>query len=136
MVMLRGRAIRSEANLPPSLWAKCVQVAIYLKNHTPTRTIKDVTPHEVWSGKKLDLSRLCELGCCAFVLMQNKNNLKIYGRSIKCVLSDTWITPNDIAATIRTWDKLSSHMMSDLLKQRMMKNVLYIQVILPQLDSV
>jgi hypothetical protein len=45
--MLRGRAIRSEANLSPLLWAECVQAAVYLKNCTPTQTLKDVTPYEV-----------------------------------------------------------------------------------------
>jgi hypothetical protein len=85
-MMLRGQAIWSESNFPPSLRAECVQAAVYLKNHTPTWVLKNITPYEVWHGRKPNLSHLHELGCWAFVLIQNKSNPKIYGQSTECIL--------------------------------------------------
>ena len=63
MVMNRARAIRSDSKLPPSLWAESVRAAAYIKNRTPTRTLKDKMPYEMWHGTKPDLSHLRELGC-------------------------------------------------------------------------
>jgi hypothetical protein len=84
--MSRARAIRSATNLPPELWAECVLTAVYLKNLSATHAIPDKTPSELWLSRKPDLSHLREIGCRAFVLIQNHHNPKIYDQSIECVL--------------------------------------------------
>ena len=38
-----------------------------LKNHTPTRTLEDKTPFEMWYGERLDVLHLHELGCKVWV---------------------------------------------------------------------
>jgi transposase InsO family protein len=85
-LMSRERSIRSDANLPPSLWGECILTAVYLKNRMPTKALEDKTPYEVWTGHKPDLSHLREIGCRAFILIQNRHVAKIYNRSVKCVL--------------------------------------------------
>jgi hypothetical protein len=44
------------------------------------------TPFEHWYGHKPDLSHLCEIGCRAFVLIQNRHNPKVYSCLVECVL--------------------------------------------------
>jgi transposase InsO family protein len=84
-IMNRARAIRSDAKLPPSLWAESVRAAAYLKNRTHTRTLQDKTPYEMWFGVRPDITHLRELGCRAWVHITGENP-KIYNRSIECVL--------------------------------------------------
>ena len=57
----------------------------YLKNHTPTRTLADKTPFEMWYGRHPDVSHLHELGCKVWVHIPGENP-KIYNHSIKCIL--------------------------------------------------
>ena len=86
-IMSHARTICLDAKLPPNLWAEYAQTAYYLKNRTPTRALDEKTPHELWTGQKPDLTHLRELGCRAFVLIQNRHNPKIYERSVECVLA-------------------------------------------------
>src|SRR6266481_1645686 len=85
-IMSHARAIHLDAKLPPNLWAECAQAACYLKNRTPTRALDKKTLHELWTGRKPNLTHLRELGCRASVLIQNHHNPKIYEWSIECVL--------------------------------------------------
>ena len=68
----RACAIMSENKFPPKLWRECVQTAAYIRDHTPTRMLKDKTPYEAYYGTCPDLSHLCELGCQGFVLIQSE----------------------------------------------------------------
>lgn len=78
--------MRSAANVPANQWDEFVKTAAYLSERLPTRAQKDKTPYEAWYNRKPDLSHLREIGCLAFVLVQNRHNPKIYDRSIECVL--------------------------------------------------
>ena len=71
------RAIMMDCKFPPTLWGECVQTAAYLKDSTPTCTLKDKTLYEMYYGQKPDLSHLCEIGCKAFVLIQSSDRPKI-----------------------------------------------------------
>ena len=51
--------------------------AVWLKNHTPTKALDGKTPFEVTMGKKPDLSRLREWGCCVWV--RNQESAKLGG---------------------------------------------------------
>lgn len=45
-----------------------------------------MTPFKAWHGSKPDLSHLYEIGCCAFILIQDQHNPKIYAKSFECIL--------------------------------------------------
>ena len=75
------------ADLPPYLWDEFYLTASYLHARTTTRSLNGSTPFMQWYKKKRNLSHLCEIGCKAFVLIQDRNNPKIYKRStIECTL--------------------------------------------------
>src|SRR5882672_7133555 len=95
----------ADFKFPPSLWGECEQTAAYLKDCTPTHTLKDKTPYEAYYGKKPDLSHLCELGCKAFVLIQSSDQPKIYNRSIECTL----VGYSENSKAFRCWNKQTGH---------------------------
>lgn len=85
-LMGKARAMRSACNVPVNRWDEFVLTACYLSNHTPVASQDGHTPFERWYGRKPDLSHLREIGCRAFVLIQNRHNPKVYSRSVECVL--------------------------------------------------
>jgi hypothetical protein len=43
-----------------------VVTAVYILNHSPTKTLNDRTPYEAWHGRKLAVSHLRVFRCLAF----------------------------------------------------------------------
>ena len=74
------------ASLPTYLWDKFYLTASHLHAKTTTHSLKGSTPWELWHERKPDYSYMREIGCRAFVLIPNKNNPKIFERTIECVL--------------------------------------------------
>ena len=85
---LMGKActMQIHANLPPYLWDELYLTASHLHAKTTTRSLQGSTPWEMWHERSPDYSYMREIGCKAFVFIQNQNNPKIYERSIECVL--------------------------------------------------
>jgi len=79
------RAMLSDANLPPKMWAECALTSAYIKNRTLTCTLLKWTPYKAWHNRKLDVSHMQEIGCRAWVL-NHPSNPKISVRSTECVL--------------------------------------------------
>jgi hypothetical protein len=78
----RARSMRLAAGLPEHLWPEFYRTAALLANLLPTAALPcGRTPHEMWIGKKPDVSFLREIGCKAFVLVQNVYNPKVFSRS-------------------------------------------------------
>jgi hypothetical protein len=69
--MNQTRAIMADNDFPPKLWGECFLTSAYLKDRTPTRSLKNMTLFEAYYGKKPDVSHLGEIGCKAFVLIQS-----------------------------------------------------------------
>ena len=62
-----------------------MKAASFLKNRTPTRTLEDKTPFDMWYGERPDVSHLRELGCKVWVHIPS-DNPKIYNRLVECIL--------------------------------------------------
>jgi len=80
-----------DSKLLPNMWGKAMKAARYLKNHTPTRTLVDKTPFQMWYRQFPDISHLSELDCKVWIHVASENP-KIYNRSVEYVLvgySDT-----------------------------------------------
>src|SRR6266481_9171351 len=100
-ILSHTRAIMADCKFPPTLLGECVQTVAYLKDRTPTCRLKDKTPYEMYYGQKPDLSHLCKIGCKAFVLIQSKDQPKIYNRSVECVL----VRYSAKSKAFRCWNK-------------------------------
>ena len=78
----KARALISHAGLAKSYWAEAVATAAYLKNRTPTRSLKgDITPYERWYERKCDVSRLRVFGCMAYARIPPQMRQKLDDRA-------------------------------------------------------
>jgi len=73
------RAMLHESQLPKFLWGEALNHAVYLKNRTWTRALKDTTPFEVLTGSKPDLSNTHQWGCHVWV--HDTDGTKLDGRA-------------------------------------------------------
>lgn len=67
-----ARSMLSRADLPTEFWAEALNTAVYLRNRSPTSTVKGSTPHECFFGHKPDISHLKVFGCQAFLHIPDK----------------------------------------------------------------
>jgi hypothetical protein len=85
-LMAKARTMHIYAGLPAYLWDEFYLTATHLYVKTTTKSLQNKTPWELWYGQMPDYSYMCEIGCRAFILIQNQNNPKIYEWSIECIL--------------------------------------------------
>lgn len=57
-IVERARCLLYDADLPKRFWAEASSMAVYLMNRSVNSNKLDITPEELWSGKKVDLSKL------------------------------------------------------------------------------
>ena len=62
-----------------------MEIACYLVNISPSSTLEDKTPHEVWNGKKPSLSHLRLFGCDEYVHVQKEKRTKLDNKSERCI---------------------------------------------------
>jgi hypothetical protein len=84
-LMEKTRCMPSGARLGKELWAEAVRTACYLINRSPSSTLEDKTPQEVWTGKKPFLTHLKVFGCEAHVHVPKENGCKLYKKVEKCI---------------------------------------------------
>jgi hypothetical protein len=77
LLIEKGRSMLSGVGLGHDFWAVVVDTACYLKNRSPTLTLVDKTPHEVWFGKKLSIAHLRVFRCDAFMHVPNEKKSKL-----------------------------------------------------------
>lgn len=68
--MLKGK------RLPNTLWAEVVHTAVYILNRSPTKSVRNKTPFEAWSGRKPTVGHLKVFGSIAYALNQSPNKDK------------------------------------------------------------
>ena len=71
--------------LPLSFWAEAVATAVYLRNRSPTASVKDSTPYKCWHKEKSDVSHLKVFGCNAFVHIPDQKCKKLDKKSIHSI---------------------------------------------------
>jgi hypothetical protein len=99
-----ARAMRIASGLPETTWGEFVLTSAYLHNYRLTRALADKkTPYEQRFNKKPDISHLREIGCKAFVLIQNIHVTKIQPKSIECI----FVGYDTASKSYRCWHKAS-----------------------------
>ena len=68
-VVEMARCLLKTMQVPPEFWGEAVATAVYLLNRSPTKALDNMTPFEVWHGKKPKVSHLKIFGCVAYVNM-------------------------------------------------------------------
>ena len=59
----------------------------YLVNRSPSSTLHDKTPDEVWIGKKPSLTHLRVFGCDAYFHVSKGNRSKLDKKNEKCIFN-------------------------------------------------
>jgi hypothetical protein len=64
------------------LWGEAGMTTIYVKNRSPHRILKDMTPEEAFSGKKPNVENLRIFGCLVYshILRDKRNKLEPLGK--------------------------------------------------------
>ena len=58
------RAMLADARLPHRFWAEALSTAVYLRNRSPTKAVKGMTPFEAWTGEKPNAEHLRVFWMC------------------------------------------------------------------------
>ena len=80
-----ARCMLKAKNMPKEFWAETISCAIYLSNRSPTRSVKDKTPQETWSGRKPNVDHLRVFGSIAYAHVPQQERSKLDDRSVKHV---------------------------------------------------
>ncbi|NDD85268.1 hypothetical protein EBZ38_13475 [bacterium] len=75
-----ARCLLLAANAPRHLWGYALQHAAVVHNYLPHALIPDMTPHECWTGRKPDVSRLRIWGSTAHVLLNQDQQRRSGGK--------------------------------------------------------
>jgi hypothetical protein len=84
-LMEKSRCMFSGAGLGKELWVEAVGTTCYLVNRSPSSTLDEKTPQEVWTGKKPSLTHLKVIGCEAYVYVPKENMSKLDKNVEKCI---------------------------------------------------
>ena len=84
-LMEKARSMLSGVELGHEFWAEAMGTTCYLVNQSPSSTLDDKTPHEVWIGKKPFLTHLRVFGCDAYVHVPKDNKSKLDKNIEKCI---------------------------------------------------
>jgi transposase InsO family protein len=79
------RTMLKEKGLPKQFWAEAVACSTYLLNRCPTKSVKNVTPQEAWSGYKPSVAHLKIFGCLAYSQVPESKRKKLDDRGEKCI---------------------------------------------------
>ncbi len=74
-----------DAKLPHKFWAEALSTAVYLKNRSPTKALRDLTPNEAWTKKKPKVEHLRVFGCDAYAHVPKDERQKLDTKSRKCI---------------------------------------------------
>ena len=79
------RSMISDAKVPKSYWAEALNTAVYLRNRSPTSTLKNATPYEILYGTKPNVSHLKVFGSIAYAHIPKDERQKLDSKSRKCI---------------------------------------------------
>ena len=75
-VVEKARCLLFDAKLEKKFWAEAANTAVYLKNRSATSSLENITPYEVWYGKKPDLSHIRLFGSPVMAHVPKERRLK------------------------------------------------------------
>ena len=84
-LMEKARNMLIGAGLGQEFWVIIVDTACYLKNRSPTSTLVDKTPYEVWSSQKPYVSHLRVFGFKYFMHVLKEKMRKLDNKCEKCI---------------------------------------------------
>lgn len=79
------RSMLGDSGLPKRFWAEVLHTAVYIRNRCPSSSLPhDLTPMEIWSGVKPDVSHLRVFGSVVFAHVSSDERGKFDPKTKKC----------------------------------------------------
>ncbi|KAK8635004.1 hypothetical protein V6N13_022882 [Hibiscus sabdariffa] len=75
------RSMMSHTDLPTSFWGYALETAVFTLNRVPSKSVQK-TPHEMWTGRRPNMSFMKIWGCKAYV--KHQMSTKLEPKSEKC----------------------------------------------------
>jgi hypothetical protein len=85
ILMDKARSMLNGVGLAQELWVEAVDTARYLVNMSPSSTLVDTTPNEVWYGKNTSVAHIKVFGCDAFLHVPKEKRRKMDKKEVKCI---------------------------------------------------
>ena len=79
------RSMLIDANLPHKFWAEGLSTAVYLKNRSPAKAVKGMTPFEAWKNTRPKVGHLRVFGCDAFAHIPKDERHKLDAKARKSI---------------------------------------------------
>lgn len=79
------RAMLIDSGLPHKFWAEALSTACYLKNRSPARALKGVTPYQALMGRKPNVDHLKVFGCLCYAHVPKDERKKLDSKSVTCI---------------------------------------------------
>ncbi len=80
------RSMLADAKLPQKFWAEALSTAVYLRNRSPTKSVKGMTPFEAWTGEKPKVDHLRIFGCTVYAHVPKDERKKLDPKAKTCNL--------------------------------------------------
>lgn len=80
-----ARTMINEKGLPKTFSAVAVEIAVYILNRCPTKSVWNKTPYEAWAGLKLSVSNFTVFGCICYAHVPVEKRRKFDEKSEKCI---------------------------------------------------
>lgn len=84
-VVEMARSNLKSMDVPEKLWGEAVNHAVYILNRITTKSLKNSTPYELWTGRKPNLDHVRVFGCIAYARIAQAHLKKLDDRSKKLV---------------------------------------------------
>ncbi|KAI5323714.1 hypothetical protein L3X38_032786 [Prunus dulcis] len=84
-VIEMAKSMLHEKGLPYEFWAEAVNTVVYLLNRCPSKSLKEVTPFEAYTGRKPGIAHLKVFGSLCHVLIPSALRHKLEENSHKCI---------------------------------------------------
>lgn len=79
------RTMLKAKGLPKEFWAESVACSTYLLNRFPTKSVKNMTSQEGWSGYKPSVAHLRTFRCVAYSQVPKAKRKKLDDHGEKCI---------------------------------------------------
>ncbi|KAA0045581.1 copia-type polyprotein [Cucumis melo var. makuwa] len=84
-ILNMARSMLKSKKIPKEFWVQVVEYAMYLSNHSPTRSLWNKIPQQAWIEKKPSIAHLRVFGCIAYAQILNQKCSKLDDKSEKHV---------------------------------------------------
>ena len=101
-----AKAMLHNQNLHFSFWAEATNTAVYIQNRCPHSILENITPEEVFTGKKPNLSHLRIFGCPIYIHVPKERRSKLEPSRKKGIFLGIVKTQKDIEYMFLDKDQL------------------------------